>query len=99
MTVLQAAETAGVSLAAGATTAGALISDDITGWLAWVVPIGASMVAGYYSAQISVRSEMSALKESIRYLGDAMERVEKSVGDSEGRVRHEVQTYYQRRVD
>lgn len=98
MTLLQTAESAGVAGLTGATAAGAVLSADIGGLLAWVVPIGAAIVAGYYSAQISTRSEIADLKASLEHMGRALDRIEKSIGESEHRTRDEMQTYYQRKA-
>ncbi len=97
MTFMQGAETAGVSLAAGLTATAAVIEGDITGFLAWAIPIGIAAIVGYFSAQITVRSEIAAMKTALDDVGDSVRRVDSSVQDSEMRIRDEMRTYYQRR--
>ena len=91
------AESAGVALAAGVTSAGVVVQGDISGILSWLVPMGVAAIVGYFSAQITVRGELSQMSTSVDDIGKSVDRVEKAVADSEHRIRAEMQTYYQRR--
>lgn len=97
MTLVQMAESAGVSGLAAAGTAGTAVMLDASGLAVLAVSICASAVVGYFSAQMTTREDIRELKTSIASLAAEVRGLPKAIADSEERNRREMETYYQRR--
>ena len=98
VTLLQAAESAGVASLAAASTAGTALSLDVSGWWTTVATLAAASVVGYFSAQLTTTREIGELKADIRELAAEVRGLPKAISDSEERNRAEMQTYYQRKA-
>jgi len=59
---------------AGVTAAAAISGADVSGALSWVVPLGVSAVVGYFSAQLTVRSELAELRTELRLIRQELHR-------------------------
>lgn len=74
MSVQHVAEVGTAAGVAGATAAAAVITSDLGGVMSWVVPLGAAAVVGYFSAQLTVRSELSELRTELRLIRQELHR-------------------------
>lgn len=97
MTVIRAAEIGGAAIVASATTAGAVVESGLPGWVSWVVPIGAGIVAGYYSARITGEKTMTRIETRLDGMESAISEVKEVVGKDVGELRAEMRWYYQRK--
>ena len=97
MTLIQVAESVGVSGVAAASTAGAAMMLDASAWWGTVATLGAAAVVGYFSAQMTTAREIGDLKADIRALTAKVDGLPKAITDSEDRNRREMELYYQRR--
>lgn len=97
MTLVQMAESAGVSGLAAASTAGTAVALDVGAWAGTVATLTAAAVVGYFSAQLTAAREMGDLKAEVRALAAEVRGLPKAIADSEERNRREMETYYQRR--
>jgi hypothetical protein len=82
--IVEIGTTAGV---AGVTVASAMATADVSGFLSVAVPIGAAAVVGYFSAQITVRSELAELRTELRLIRQELHRYYPTRGEV-GQHRH-----------
>lgn len=97
MTAIRAVEIGGAAVVATATAAGAVVESGLPGWASWVVPVGAGIVAGYYSARITGEKTMTRLETRLDGLESAITDVKTVVGNDVKQVRDEMRWYYQRK--
>lgn len=72
--MIRAAEIAGTSLIAAGTSAVALVEADVAGLAIPFVSAGVAALVGYFSAQITVRSELASLNTEMRLLRQELHR-------------------------
>ena len=74
MTAQHVAEISSVSIISALTTAGIMTEADVSGLAVPLLSTGVAAVVGYFSAQITVRSELAALQAQVQYLREEMHR-------------------------
>jgi ABC-type enterobactin transport system permease subunit len=74
MTVERLAEASLAAVVGGATTALAVIQVEESGGVILVLSLGVSALVGYFSAQMTVRVDIAALKAEIHALRDELHR-------------------------
>lgn len=104
MTTIRAAEIGGAALVATSTAAGAVVESGLPGWLSWIVPIGAGIVAGYFAARITTEKALTRLETrhdatdaSLEAMRQAMNKQALAVDAAVGGLREEMRWYYQRK--
>jgi H+/Cl- antiporter ClcA len=84
MSMQHVAEVSTAATVAGATMAGAVSSADLGGLMSWLVPLGAASVVGYFSAQLTVRSELAELRTELRLIRHELHRYYPTRGEVAG---------------
>jgi len=74
MTAQHVAEISSVSIISALTTAGIMTEADVSGLAVPLLSTGVAAIVGYFSAQITVRSELAALQAEVRHLREEMHR-------------------------
>lgn len=97
MTVIRAAEVGGAVVVATVTTAGAVVEAGLPEWVTWVVPIGAGIIAGYYSARLTTEKAITRLETRLDSTDQAIREVTRSIDEGVGGLRDEMRWYYQRK--
>jgi hypothetical protein len=85
MTAQHVAEISSVSIISALTTAGIMTEADVSGLAVPLLSTGVAAVVGYFSAQITVRSELATLQAEVRHLREEMHRY---YAPAERRIRH-----------
>lgn len=99
VTVIRAADAVVMAFASGTAAAGAVEVMDVSGWVRVLLPPAIAAAAGVFTAWWRADRNAVAMRVELQALTLEVQKLSAALAVSEGRVRDEMQTYYQRRGD